>query len=797
MMRTLRTLMAAATLLILAACGGDNSNTFPEAVITSVNPTVVTPGAEFTVTGSNYYAVNGAGVTRIEACGITVNGSLVEPLTSNILLPPGSIIAAEVSNIIVGTMPTEGFTVGSSDVRVVRPDGSTAVLDNAIRCEFPSPEPTPVVAVLTAGNTTGVAPFTVTFSAAESSGEGELEYAWDFGVEGSTAAGVEVEFEYLQAGSYTVSLTVTDETGATAEATQVITVHPTVTARFTHSGPIGHAPVTIHFDATSSIGIAPLSYAWDFGDELGTSSEAEPRYEYLEGGSYTVNLTVTDATGATDTVAQVIAVDAAPASVMFTVPNFDNYNELVVDIFNADDNTVYHTWVKGDPPVRITEPGNYYATAHTPVAFFDEAERSYSTFERTPRYDFTVNPTDSGLRIIDLSTPQQVMAVLTLTSKLPAGYDDTSVSKIERFYGTSWVEVNVSLELSSLNLEPGVYRFTTRTVTVNRVYWTEVLAAAEEHVIVGLSSGANPGLHFEYEVLPSLGVSIVQAFPDAEQTFTLTDMNNNQYDQNDTQVPPGEYSIEFDPIDVVNPDGRNGISPTYERFEPSDLVQTIYLSSNQQLTRTQDYGAPSQPAIRLTISGPEGPMPPFQGDVRINRQGSMMVVDADGIQNATIHPLEFGRYCVEANDTTNFVVTNISHAEPNNCFDLDTSYDHQGGDHTVDVTINYEARDITAFIHFPDHPTNEVPAGTPVRLIIDVTTTEDLKYVTYYFQINDNPKRYLSGTHFGGNRRNYSVDRTLTGQAFQAGDQVKIIVEVDTVSETDVTFESPPLQIVP
>ena len=72
-MRNLKAALAAAVLLILAACGGNSGNTFPEAVVTGVTPAEVTAGAEITVTGRNYYAVTGAGATRIEACGVTLN----------------------------------------------------------------------------------------------------------------------------------------------------------------------------------------------------------------------------------------------------------------------------------------------------------------------------------------------------------------------------------------------------------------------------------------------------------------------------------------------------------------------------------------------------------------------------------------------------------------------------------------------------------------------------------------------------------------------------------------------------
>ncbi len=51
--------------------------------------------------------------------------------------------------------------------------------------------------------------------------------------------------------------------------------------------------------STDDIGIE--SYLWDFGDGVGSSTEADPTYTYTTEGNYTATLTVTDGEGATDT----------------------------------------------------------------------------------------------------------------------------------------------------------------------------------------------------------------------------------------------------------------------------------------------------------------------------------------------------------------------------------------------------------------------------------------------------------------------------------------------------------------
>jgi PKD repeat protein len=66
---------------------------------------------------------------------------------------------------------------------------------------------------------------TITFNASESyDSDGYIvDYFWDFG-EGSNATGVVVSHAYSYNGTYTVTLTVTDDDGATASTTAIMTV---------------------------------------------------------------------------------------------------------------------------------------------------------------------------------------------------------------------------------------------------------------------------------------------------------------------------------------------------------------------------------------------------------------------------------------------------------------------------------------------------------------------------------------------------------------------------------------------
>jgi LysM repeat protein len=77
----------------------------------------------------------------------------------------------------------------------------------------------PPTAVIS-GPTSGVVGETLNFSGAGSSDDGNIvRYAWDFG-DGTTGSGVSVTHVYNAAGSYKVTLTVTDDGGLSASASE-------------------------------------------------------------------------------------------------------------------------------------------------------------------------------------------------------------------------------------------------------------------------------------------------------------------------------------------------------------------------------------------------------------------------------------------------------------------------------------------------------------------------------------------------------------------------------------------------
>ena len=129
-----------------------------------------------------------------------------------------------------------------------------------------------------------------------------VAYDWDFG-DGNTGTGEMTTHTYARDGSFTVTLTVTDDAGDTGTDTTTATIGPgnqppIADANNPYNGTVNE-PVAFDGSGSTDPDGSIVAYDWDFGDDS-TGTGPTPLHTYTTDGTYNVTLTVTDNMGASD-----------------------------------------------------------------------------------------------------------------------------------------------------------------------------------------------------------------------------------------------------------------------------------------------------------------------------------------------------------------------------------------------------------------------------------------------------------------------------------------------------------------
>ena len=158
-------------------------------------------------------------------------------------------------------------------------------------------------------------------------------YAWDFG-DGNGSSAVDPSHSYAADGTYNVSLTVTDDGGASDTANVSVTVddginNPPNALITAISCNQADRSCTYNGSGSSDSDGSISSWNWDFGDG-NPGTDVNTSHTYDDYGMYTVSLTVTDDGGATST-------NDASETITLTEPvdaTFMSVTSIIVDSVN-------------------------------------------------------------------------------------------------------------------------------------------------------------------------------------------------------------------------------------------------------------------------------------------------------------------------------------------------------------------------------------------------------------------------------------------------------------------------------
>ena len=192
-----------------------------------------------------------------------------------------------------------------------------------------------LTAEIISNGTQGFAPATFEFQANLTGGTEPYNYVWNFGDGSEESNEQTVSHTFEEAGTYNITLTVTDSEDQTASDSIEINVEaaapppPTtitepLTAEIISNGTQGVAPATFEFQANLTGGTEPYTISWDFDDDSEESDEQNVVHTFEEAGTYNVTLGVTDSEDQTASDSIEITVDETATT---TVQNQTQNNQ--------------------------------------------------------------------------------------------------------------------------------------------------------------------------------------------------------------------------------------------------------------------------------------------------------------------------------------------------------------------------------------------------------------------------------------------------------------------------------------
>ena len=142
-------------------------------------------------------------------------------------------------------------------------------------------------------------------------------YSWDWDGDGHyDDYGITANHTYDAAGTYDVTLKVSDDDGYWDTETKSIQITNNIPPVADFSYSIDDKTVSFH-DLSSDSDGSIANWTWNFGDG-NTSYEQNPTHQYADYGNYTVTLTVKDNAGATDSISKYVNITATQGGGWFT-----------------------------------------------------------------------------------------------------------------------------------------------------------------------------------------------------------------------------------------------------------------------------------------------------------------------------------------------------------------------------------------------------------------------------------------------------------------------------------------------
>jgi PKD repeat protein len=482
-------------------------------------------------------------------------------------------------------------------------------------------------------------------------------YYWLFG-DNTTATTAKPNKQYQQEGNYTVSLTVTDNKGATtSQTTYAIISDQSPSPNFIGSPLQGPTPLLVQFTDQSSSHDGVIAWHWEF-DDNSTSSITHPQHTYTLSGLYSVTLTVTEADGDHETITKsnYINVSQPTSPPTHTSPTVITPSSTPIVTAGTPVNQTIIVKNNDAPPLNqstfylsTTIPANWTASIDSPIITIDPGANasiiltfSSPSITLPQQYNFTINVhnIDQPHLQTNLSLPVEVVrppsehAPPSITVSPPhsiglhfsAEYDINIRNNDAPSFSPTAFTINTTVPTnwtsntnpSTLTLAPGESAITTLTITApstttpqNYTFMVTVIHGANTSYnstatgifVVKPQNGETPSNEEPLPTKTALNVSvhIEPETPTSNQPIIFTIQTNASTDT-DAQI-----RIYIDDV-LLNQDVLNG-TYLYESGPLSIGPHTFHIEiEDEQGVITQ---IPANNTLIFTVTSSESSLPSF------------------------------------------------------------------------------------------------------------------------------------------------------------------------------------------
>lgn len=374
-------------------------------------------------------------------------------------------------------------TPGNQTVRltITDSDGATDTVEKAVTVE-PNKPPAAAISCNPPTIKTGQR-FSCTATQSTDS-DGSIEsIRWKFG-DGTTDSGSDVHHRYNQHGTYTVTATVTDDSGGSSTATTKVTVNPNAqpTANISHKSLPLVAGRSVQFEAEDvrDPDGTVASVEWQFAD--GHSKHGtDVSHQFESGGDYTVAMTLIDDYGRQQTVRQTITVNPAPRFTIEQTPTQPRTGQDVVLSADGELDGYQFSWdtdsdgenesrgrevvtsfnQPGQKPISVVATTPYGVTERrsTVLTVQNNAEFHLSSQQSSAEPGENI---DLAFSVSNQVNNESISAKLQLDTPSGLSVSDISGPGITTVQSTDFITVDAGaterLQLGVEAAEPGTYR---------------------------------------------------------------------------------------------------------------------------------------------------------------------------------------------------------------------------------------------------------------------------------------------------------------------------------------------------